>query len=130
VIPHRNLVFWSLAANRARAVGAEAIAAGHTPQDARAYDDASPAFFRGLAGVLEASGIRELDGLAVRLPFHERPARHWSALARRHAPLLAATWSCWRNGARPCRACFACRQRAAALRAVDGRVRRRARRES
>lgn len=111
VIPHRNLVFWALAANRARAVGAGSVAAGHTLDDARSYSDAGPAFFRALERTLRDSGIRELGSLAVRLPLHERPAAHWRALLRRHRGILAATWSCWRDGPAPCGECFACRQR-------------------
>lgn len=118
VIPHRNLVYWALAANRARAVGADGIAGGHTPEDARAYSDASRAFFRALSRMLRDSGIRELDGLRVRLPIHERPAAHWRALVRRHPDVVAGTWSCWRDRGAPCGACFACRQRKQALRAA------------
>jgi len=111
VIAHRNLVFWSLAANRARAVGADAIAAGHTPDDARSYTDSARGFFRVLQRTLRDSGIRELGSLTVRLPLHERPAAHWRRMMHRHGPLLAATWSCWRDGRAPCGDCFACRQR-------------------
>lgn len=111
VIAHRNILFWSLAANRARAVGAGAIAAGHTREDARSYTDASPKFFEALAPLLGSSGVTGLGRLDLLLPLQELPARHWRAVARRRRDLFDATWSCWRDGANPCRRCFACVQR-------------------
>jgi 7-cyano-7-deazaguanine synthase len=111
VIAHRNIVFWSLAANRARALGATAIAAGHTREDARSYTDAAPAFFDALAPLLASSGVAGLGRLDLLLPLRELPARHWRAFARRRRDLFDSTWSCWRDGAAPCRQCFACVQR-------------------
>lgn len=112
VIAHRNILFWSIAANRARTVGAGAIAAGHTREDARSYTDASPAFFAALAPLLGSSGVAGLGALELLLPLQELPARHWRAVARRRRDIIDATWSCWRDGAAPCRRCFACVQRA------------------
>lgn len=113
VIAHRNLVFWSLAANRAAAIGASAVAAGHTKEDARTYTDAAPSFFRGVRTLLARSGVPSPGGaqLATRLPMQEFPARHWRDVARRHADVIEQTWSCWRDGPTPCGECFACRQR-------------------
>lgn len=112
VIPHRNLVYWAIAANRASAIGADCVAAGHTREDGRTYTDASPAFFRALEPLLGTSGVRSARSLALRLPLQELPAAHWRRLAREHRELVAATWSCWRDGSAPCGRCFACRQRA------------------
>lgn len=111
VIAHRNLVFWSLAANRAAAIGAHTIAAGHTREDARSYTDAAPPFFRQLRGILGRSGIRADEPVEVRLPLQEFGAPHWRRTIRRHRAVIARTWSCWRDGDGPCGECFACRQR-------------------
>lgn len=112
LVPHRNLVFWAIAANRAAAIGAGSVAAGHTRDDARTYTDARPGFFAGLEPLLAACGAQPALRLAVRLPLQELPPTHWRRLVRRHRDVIAATWSCWRDGTRPCGACFACRQRA------------------
>lgn len=112
LIPFRNLVFWSLAANRAAEVGATALAAGHTRWDADSYDDAGPAFFETLARSLRFSGLgpahRELE---ILLPVAGLTPREFEShlLARRD--FLRRTWSCWRDGALPCGVCFACRER-------------------
>jgi 7-cyano-7-deazaguanine synthase len=124
VIAHRNLVFWSLAANRAAMIGARTIAAGHTREDARSYTDADPVFFRRLRGVLDRSGIRADEGIEVRLPLQEFGSRHWRRVMSRHRAVIARTWSCWRDGDGPCGECFACRQRfrvVGALLAEEGR---------
>src|SRR6185295_15720148 len=69
VVPYRNLMFWSLAANRAAEVGADAVAAGHTRYDAESYDDAGPAFFETLAKSFAFSGLGPKGrALAIELP--------------------------------------------------------------
>ena len=112
LVPYRNLVFWSLAANRAASVGANAIAAGHTSYDAADYDDASPAFFDALAKSLRFSGLgamgRELE---IVLPLASLTAQAMADELLRHRELLRRSWSCWRNGDKPCGECYACKER-------------------
>jgi len=111
-VPFRNLMFWSLAANRAAAVGADAVAAGHTRYDAESYDDAGPAFFDALSKTLRFSGLGP-DGrdLHVELPLASLTPDEMSGLLLRHRDFLKRTWSFWRDGDRPCGVCFACTER-------------------
>lgn len=112
LIPFRNLVFWSIAANRAAEAGAEAVAAGHTRWDADSYDDAGAAFFASLASTLAYSGLGpRVRSPAVLLPLAEMPPEEMAAAFARHRDFLGRTWSCWRDGAAPCGRCFACRGR-------------------
>jgi 7-cyano-7-deazaguanine synthase len=112
LVPYRNLMFWSLAANRAAAVGADAVAAGHTRYDADSYDDAGPAFFETLAHSLRFSGLGTSGrAVGVVLPLAGLTPEEMTALLLRHRDFLRRTWSCWRDGAAPCGACFACRER-------------------
>lgn len=112
LIPFRNLMFWSLAANRAAEVGANALAAGHTRWDADSYDDAGPAFFETLARSLRFSGLgpshRELE---ILLPVAGLTPKEFEELLLRHREFLRRTWSCWRDVAAPCGECFACKER-------------------
>jgi len=112
VVPYRNLMFWSLAANRAAAVGADAVAAGHTRYDADSYDDAGPAFFAALAKTLDFSGLGAFGrDLRIVLPLADLAPDEMASLLLRHREFLRRTWSCWRDGAAPCGVCFACKER-------------------
>jgi 7-cyano-7-deazaguanine synthase len=112
LVPYRNLLFWSLAANRAAAVGADALAAGHTSYDAECYDDAAPAFFETLSRSLRFSGLGA-DGrpLEIVLPLAGLTPPQMASMLLERRDFLRRTWSCWRDGAAPCGACFACRER-------------------
>jgi 7-cyano-7-deazaguanine synthase len=112
VVPFRNLMFWSLAANRAATVGADAVAAGHTRYDAESYDDAGPAFFDALSGALRFSGLGPTGrAVEVVLPLAALSPAEMADLLLRHREFLRRTWSCWRDGAAPCGVCFACKER-------------------
>lgn len=112
LIPYRNLIFWSLAANRAATVGAQAIAAGHTRYDADSYDDAGPAFFDTLARSLRFSGLGPVGrGVEIVLPLAALTPSEMASLLLTHRDFLRRTWSCWRDGDRPCGLCFACKER-------------------
>ena len=112
LIPYRNVMFWSLAANRAASVGADVIAAGHTSYDADSYDDAGPAFFETLAKSLQFSGLgRSGRALRIELPLARLTNDEMANLLIQHRDFLRRTWSCWRDGAAPCGDCFACKGR-------------------
>jgi len=112
LVPYRNLMFWALAANRAAAVGADAIAAGHTRYDADSYDDAGPAFFETLAQSLRFSGLgRDGHALTIELPLAGLSPDELTFLLLKHRDFLRRTWSCWRDGEKPCGVCFACKER-------------------
>ena len=112
LVPYRNLMFWSLAANRAAAVGADAIAAGHTRYDADSYDDAGPAFFGTLAQSLRFSGLGPAGrAVEIVLPLASLTPDELTSLLLQHREFLRRTWSCWRDGDKPCGECFACKER-------------------
>ena len=101
--PARNLVFHSIALAIAEDRGAAAVVAGHNASDAKAFDDARPGYFRRL----ERLG----KGIRILLPFARlTDAQVIRRGARRGVP-LGLTWSCYRDGARPCGRCAACRGR-------------------
>ena len=101
--PARNLVVHAIALAIAEDRKAGAVIAGHNASDAAAFDDARPAYFRRVEGL--GNGIRIL------LPFARLTDAQVIARGLRRGVPLELTWSCYRDGARPCRRCSACRGR-------------------
>jgi 7-cyano-7-deazaguanine synthase len=102
-VPARNLVFHAIALSVAEERGADAVVAGHNLSDATAFDDARPAYFRRV----ESLG----RGIRILLPFARYTDAEVISLGARMGVPLGLTWSCYRDGARPCRRCSACRGR-------------------
>ena len=71
-IPHRNLVFWALAASVAASNGYSTIAAGHTSEDTHHFNDSSPSFFTQLQPLVRFAGATEVD-LKLLLPLSTLP---------------------------------------------------------
>lgn len=97
-VPARNLVYHAIALSMAEELGAEAVVAGHNRSDAEAFPDARLDFFHrlerlnaGPAIVLPLAGLTDAE-----------------VVARGRAAPLHLTWSCYRDGARPCGRCAAC----------------------
>lgn len=101
--PARNLVFHAIALAIAEERGAEAVVAGHNASDAAWFDDARPAYFRRV----ESLG----KGIRIVLPFARMSDAEVIARGAGTGVPLRLTWSCYRDGSRPCRRCGACRGR-------------------
>lgn len=101
--PARNLVFHAIALAIAEERNAEAVVAGHNRSDAAAFADARPAYFRGV----ERLG----NGVRILLPFARLTDARVILEGKRRGVPLELTWSCYRDGTRPCRRCDACRGR-------------------
>ena len=101
--PARNLVFHSIALAIAEDRKAKAVIAGHNASDAAAFADARPSYLRRVEGL--GNGIRIL------LPLARLTDAQVIARGLRQGVPLELTWSCYRDGARPCRRCSACRGR-------------------
>jgi 7-cyano-7-deazaguanine synthase len=109
-IPARNLVIHSIAMSVAETRGASAIVAGHNRSDARVFQDARPAFFRRLE--------RLNGGVRILLPFASLTDAEVIAAADRGGVPLELTWSCYRDGPRPCGRCSACLGRLESFRVI------------
>ena len=126
-IPHRNLVFWSLAASIAVRNGYSTVAAGHTLEDAHNFNDASLSFFEQLQEIVRFAGAEEV-GLNFLLPMSTIPDDGISLAAAIPWYQLERSWSCWVDGPKPCGRCFACREREEFLMKVYPNSKRRNRR--
>jgi 7-cyano-7-deazaguanine synthase len=100
-VPARNLVYHAVALSIAEERGAEAVVAGHNLSDAKAFPDARLDFFHRLE--------RLNAGPAILLPL--AGLTDAEVVDRGRQAPLHLTWSCYRDGARPCRRCEACRGR-------------------
>ena len=117
-IPHRNLVFWSLAASIAVRNGYSVVAAGHTIEDARYFNDASRSFFCQFQDIVRFAGATEV-GLTLLLPLSNLPDDGISLAKTIPWNQLEDSWSCWVDRPKPCGQCFACRERNEFLVKVD-----------
>jgi 7-cyano-7-deazaguanine synthase len=101
--PARNLVFHAIALAIAEERGAVAVVAGHNASDAAAFHDAKPAYFRRV----ESLG----NNVRILLPFARLTDAQVIRKGIQQGVPLERTWSCYRDGPRPCRRCSACRGR-------------------
>jgi len=101
--PARNLVFHAVALAIAEERKAVAVVAGHNRSDAAAFPDARPEYFRRV----ERLG----KGIRILLPFAGLTDAQVILQGKLRGVPLERTWSCYRDGARPCRRCSACRGR-------------------
>lgn len=115
-VPARNLVFYSLAAYHAEALGARTLVGGHHGADGRTFPDASREFF-GSFEALAQMGVWSFrkDPLRVELPLASLAKEGVLRLAQELGAPLALTWSCYGDGPAPCGACSSCRERSAAF---------------
>jgi 7-cyano-7-deazaguanine synthase len=104
-IPGRNLVFYAIALAWAEHQGAAAVVGGHTREDGLRFPDARAAWFERLRHVARTG--------------HRAPARLvMPLLGLDHASVIRlglrlrvpfeTTWTCYKDGARPCGRCAAC----------------------
>ena len=110
-VPARNLVYHAIGLSVAEELGAEAVLAGHNRSDAGHFADARPSFFRRLE--------RLNGGPRILLPFARLTDEGVLERGRRLGAPLHLTWSCYRDGARPCRRCAACRGRLESFRRLN-----------
>jgi 7-cyano-7-deazaguanine synthase len=102
-VPARNLVYHGIALSIAEERGSRAVVAGHNRSDAALFKDARPDFFRRLE--------RLNGGVRIVLPFAGLTDDEVIRFAHGQGVPLELTWSCYRDGRRPCRRCSACRGR-------------------
>jgi 7-cyano-7-deazaguanine synthase len=118
-VPHRNLVFYSMAAHHAERVGAQVLVGGHNGVDPERFPDSGPAFLEGVEDLLEqgrAPGAR--GGIEIRNPLHGDTKEEVVERGLELGVPFESTWSCGEYVTEPCGECHSCRERREALRAV------------
>ncbi len=116
-VPGRNTVFIALGLSLAEARGAQKLVLGVNAVDYSGYPDCRPdylAAFQTLADLATKAG-REGHGPQLWAPLVEWSKTEIVRQALRLQVPIAATWSCYSGGEKPCGVCDSCRIRDAAL---------------
>lgn len=112
-VPGRNLMFLSIAASYAEAIGAEAIYIGVNALDYSGYPDCRPAFISKVQEVLQAGTKAGVEGSVIQI---ETPLIHWTKAEiiregiRLNVPYHLTT-SCYNGQELACGQCDSCRLR-------------------
>lgn len=101
VVPHRNAILLSLAANAAAAMGGQRLIIGANADDREDYRDCRRAFIGSMAMALDMS---------IGAPLLEKGKREIVQLAKDYGLARNDAWSCYLGGPRPCGTCPSCVQ--------------------
>jgi 7-cyano-7-deazaguanine synthase len=113
-VPGRNTIFLGIAAHYAEIYDVEHIVTGHIGRDP--FPDSKPAYIKAMNHALsQASWLRKKNGIRVMTPFERSTKEDVVRLALELEVPLELTWSCHRNGKRPCGKCRGCLDRSRAL---------------
>lgn len=112
-VPHRNLVFLSLAAAAAEGLGVRDLFYGAQAQDEYGYWDCTPAFVERLNQVL---ALNRQNAVRVHAPFVGLSKVDVVKIGLALGVDYAHTWTCYRGAETPCGTCPSCVERAAAFR--------------
>lgn len=109
-VPARNIIFLSLAASYAEAVGASAVFIGANAVDYSGYPDCRPEFFKAYQRALRKGTKAGVQKKAVKIcvPFVRKTKAEIIRLGARLKVPYHLTWSCYRGGKRPCGKCDSC----------------------
>ena len=119
-IPHRNLIFYSIAAFFAEIHGCDWIIGGHIMEDASLYPDAAPSFFKSLENLIKRSpSHKSKKGVKILLPFKKMNKKTVIQLSRSLNVPLERTWSCYNDFEKPCGRCLSCKKREMALKELN-----------
>ncbi len=115
-IPYRNLLFYSIAAYYAEALGIQTIIGGHIKQDLNKFSDTSESFFKNLTQIINLSIVQESKTpINFLVPFKNLSKKEVIKLALDLGIRIEDTWSCYHEGDIPCGKCSSCIERIKAL---------------
>jgi 7-cyano-7-deazaguanine synthase len=111
-IPARNMIFYSVAAYYAEVRDAEFIVGGHNLADPEEFPDSARDFFKQLNALLKIGLWSYKRGPAkILTPLKDKSKRDVVRLGLRLGAPLDLTWSCHRDGRKPCGRCSSCVER-------------------
>ncbi len=113
-VPARNLIFLSVAAGYAEAIGASAIYYGANALDYSGYPDCRPDFVAALNKTIEVgtqAGAKK-KALTIQAPLIHKTKKEIILLGKKCGVPFEKTWSCYSGGGQPCGECDSCRLRA------------------
>lgn len=115
-VPHRNLLFLSLAAATAESGGVQDVFYGAQAQDAYGYWDCTQEFVSRFNDVLS---LNRDTPITVHAPFADQSKAEIIKIGLALDLDYAHTWTCYRGQAQPCETCPSCVEREAAFKAAN-----------
>lgn len=117
-VPARNMVFLSVAASYADALGVTDIFIGVSEVDYSGYVDCREEFIRSMEQTINLGtvlGAERKRRITIHAPFMHMTKADEVRLGARLGVDYALTWTCYRGGQRPCGTCDSCLLRAKAF---------------
>jgi len=117
-VPARNMVFLSVAASYAEAIGAQDIFIGVSEVDYSGYVDCREEFIRSMESTINLGTVMgaELNRkIRIHTPFINKTKAEEILLGEGLKVDWSLTWSCYRGGTKPCGTCDSCLLRAKAF---------------
>jgi len=117
-VPARNMVFLSVAASFAEAVGARDIFIGVSEVDYSGYVDCREEFILAMEQAVNKGtvcAVENNDPIKIHAPFIYKTKAEEIKLGMELGVQFAHTWSCYNGGEKPCGTCDSCLLRAKAF---------------
>ena len=117
-VPARNMVFLSVAASYAEAIGAQDIFIGVSEVDYSGYVDCREEFIEAMENAINMGTVAAVEkGMKFKIhaPFIHKTKAEEIKLGEQLKVDWSLTWSCYRGGAKPCGTCDSCLLRAKAF---------------
>lgn len=117
-VPARNMVFLSVAASYAEAIGAQDIYIGVSEVDYSGYVDCRHEFIESMEKAINMGtvmAVEEGKKIKIHTPFINKTKAEEITLGVKLGVDFSLTWSCYRGGAKPCGKCDSCLLRAKAF---------------
>jgi 7-cyano-7-deazaguanine synthase len=117
-VPARNMVFLSVAASYAEAIGAQDIFIGVSEVDYSGYVDCREEFITAMQHAINkgtVTGAEQGRPITVHAPFIHKTKAGEIKLGEELGVDWSLTWSCYRGGEKPCGTCDSCLLRAKAF---------------
>lgn len=117
-VPARNMVFLSVAASLAEAIGAQDIFIGVSQVDYSGYVDCRQEFIDSMQQTINKGTVMGAVGgkpITIHAPFVHKTKADEITLGMSLGVDFGLTWSCYNGGAKPCGVCDSCLLRAKAF---------------
>lgn len=117
-VPARNMVFLSVAASLAEAIGAQDIFIGVSQVDYSGYVDCRQEFIDSMEKAINLGtvmGAEKNQPIKIHAPFIDKTKAEEIQLGNELGVNFGLTWSCYRGGEKPCGTCDSCLLRAKAF---------------
>lgn len=117
-VPARNMVFLSVAASYAEAIGAQDIFIGVSEVDYSGYVDCRESFIEAMENAINMGTVAAVEHgkkFKIHAPFIYKTKAQEIQLGEQLGVNWSHTWSCYRGGEKPCGTCDSCLLRAKAF---------------